>query len=100
MDSGRVFTRDNGEPLRPEWVSERFLALCARASLPPVRFHDLRHGAATMLLAACMPIKIISEILGHATAAFASNVYTSVAEELAEQAAVAIAALVPRRNRA
>ncbi|WP_147944558.1 tyrosine-type recombinase/integrase [Microbispora sp. CSR-4] len=100
VDSGRVFTRENGEPLRPKWVSERFLALSAKASLPPVRFHDLRHGAATMLLAAGVPIKVISEILGHATAAFTSDVYTSVAEELAEQAAVAIAAFVPRRNRA
>lgn len=100
VDSGRVFTRENGEPLRPEYVSERFGTLSARAGLPPIRFHDLRHGAATMLLAAGVPIKVISEILGHATAAFTSDVYTSVAEELAEQAAAAIAAFVPRRNRA
>ena len=100
VDSGRVFTRENGEPLRPEWVSSRFVTLAARAGLPPIRFHDLRHGAATMLLAAGVPIKVISEILGHATAAFTSDVYTSVAVELAEQAAAAIAAFVPRRNRA
>ncbi|MFF0243972.1 tyrosine-type recombinase/integrase [Streptosporangium sandarakinum] len=99
VDSGRVFTREDGSALRPEYVSERFGTLTARAGLPPVRFHDLRHGAATMLLAAGVPIKVISEILGHATAAFTSDVYTSVAEELAEQAAQAIAAFVPRRNR-
>ncbi|MDX3099706.1 tyrosine-type recombinase/integrase [Nonomuraea angiospora] len=99
VDSGRVFTRENGEPLRPEWVSERFGTLAARAGLPPVRFHDLRHGAATMLLAAGVPMKVISETLGHATAAFTSDVYASVAEELQEQAAVAIAAFVPRRKR-
>jgi integrase len=100
VDSGRVFTKEDGSRLRPEYVSERFGTLSARAGLPPVRFHDLRHGAATMLLAAGDPIKVISEILGHSTAAFTSDVYTSVAEELAEQAAVAIAAFVPRRNRA
>jgi integrase len=66
--------------------------------LPPIRFHDLRHGAATMLLAAGVQIKVISEILGHATSAFTADVYTEVAEELAEQAASAIAAFVPRRG--
>jgi alcohol dehydrogenase class IV len=43
-------------------------------------------------------IKVISEILGHATSAFTADVYTEVAEELAEQAATAIAAFVPRRG--
>jgi integrase len=51
-----------------------------------------------MLLAAGQPIKVISEILGHATSAFTADVYTSVAEELAESAASAIAAYVPRRG--
>ena len=45
-----------------------------------------------MLLAAGQPIKIISEILGHATSAFTADVYTEVAEELADTAAAAIAA--------
>jgi integrase len=51
QDSGRVFTREGGSPLPPGWVSERFGTLSARAGLPPVTFHGLRHGAATMLLA-------------------------------------------------
>jgi integrase len=99
QDSGRVFTREGGSPLRPGWVSERFGTLSARAGLPPVTFHGLRHGAATMLLAASQPIKVISEILGHATSAFTADVYTEVAEELAEQAASAIAAYVPRQRK-
>ncbi len=48
-DSGRVFTRDDGSPLREEWISVRFAALAAKASLPPIRFHDLRHGSALLL---------------------------------------------------
>ena len=68
-----------------------------RADLPPVRFHDLRHGAATMLIAAGQPVKVVSEILGHSTAAFTMDVYAVVAEELAEAAAAAIAAYMPRR---
>lgn len=96
-DTGRVFTREDGTALRPGWISERFATLASRAALPPIRFHDLRHGAATMLLAAGQPPKVISEMLGHATVAFTMDVYTEVAEELAEAAAVAIAAFIPRR---
>jgi hypothetical protein len=48
-----------------------------------------------MLLAAGQPIKVISEILGHATSSFTADVCTSVGEELAESAAAAISAFVP-----
>jgi integrase len=78
-------------------VSERFKTLTERAGLPPVRFHDLRHGAATMALAAGVDLKVISEILGHATSTFTADVYTEVAEELAEDAAARIGAFLRRR---
>lgn len=97
QDSGRVFTREDGAPLRPAYVSEHFSALARQAGQPPIRFHDLRHGAATMLIAAGQPVKVVSAILGHSTSAFTMDVYAVVAEELAEAAAVAIAAFVPRR---
>ena len=98
-DSGRVFTREDGTPLRPAWISVRFDTLAARAGLPPITLHGLRHGAATMLLAAGQPPKVVSEILGHSTVAFTMDVYTEVAEELAEAAAEALAAYVPRSAR-
>jgi integrase len=97
VDSGRVFTREDGSPQRPAYVSDHFEVLTAQAKLPPVRFHDLRHGAATMLIAAGQPIKVVSAILGHSTSAFTMDIYAVVAEELAEAAAVAIAAFVPRK---
>jgi integrase len=96
-DSGRVFTREDGTPLRPPSVSRHFDDAVARLGLPRVRLHDLRHGAATMLLAAGQPPKVISETLGHSTVSFSMDVYASVAEELAEAAATAIAAFIPRR---
>jgi len=98
-DSGRVFTREDGTPLRPAWISVRFDTLAARGGLPPITLHGLRHGAATMLLAAGQPPKVVSEILGHSTVAFTMDVYTEVAEELAESAAEALAAYVPRASR-
>ena len=52
-----------------------------------------------MLLAAGQPPKVISEILGHSTVSFTMTVYTEVAESLAESAASAIAAFVPRSGR-
>ncbi|MGH3304896.1 MAG: hypothetical protein ACRDOK_25155 [Streptosporangiaceae bacterium] len=51
QDSGRVFTKEDGTPLRNE-LSEHLEVLIGKAGLPPVRFHDLRHGAASMLVAA------------------------------------------------
>jgi integrase len=98
-DSGRVFTREDGTPLRPAWISVRFDTLATRVGLPPITLHGLRHGAATMLLAAGQPPKVVSEILGHATTAFTMDVYTEVAEELADAAAEALSAYIPRAAR-
>ncbi|HEY2641125.1 MAG TPA: site-specific integrase [Streptosporangiaceae bacterium] len=98
-DSGRVFTREDGTPLRQAWISQRFDALVARAKLPPITLHGLRHGSATMLLAAGQPPKVISAVLGHSTVSFTMDVYTEVLEELADNAASAIAAYVPRKSK-
>ncbi|HUK72224.1 MAG TPA: tyrosine-type recombinase/integrase [Streptosporangiaceae bacterium] len=99
QDSGRMFTAENGAALRVESISERFDRLVAKSGLPPVTLHGLRHGAASMLLAAGVPLKVTSEILGHASSAFTADVYTSVSEELAESAASAIGAFIPRATR-
>lgn len=97
-DSGRAFTYENGEALRPDFVSSRFETLVAASGLPPVRFHDLRHGAATMLLAAGAELKTVSETLGHASSAFTNDVYAVVPEEMAERAAEVVAAFIPRNE--
>ena len=64
-DTILCFTREDGTAVRPGWVSERFGTLAARAGLAPVRFHDLRHGSASMLLAAGASIKVVSGVMGH-----------------------------------
>jgi integrase len=99
QDSGRVFTKQDGTPLRAPFVSEHFEVLYRQVGLPPVRFHDARHGAGSMLLAAGQPPKVVSEILGHSTVAFTMDVYAVVLEELAEAAATAIADFIPRKAR-
>jgi integrase len=80
-------------------TTEAAVEVALRMPLPPVRFHDLRHGAATMLIAAGCDAKFVSEVLGHASVAFTRDVYQVVAEELAEDATRRIAAFIPRQNR-
>ena len=96
-DSGMMFSYEDGRPLRAGHISEHFKLLAGKAGLPPVRLHDLRHGAATLSLAAGVDIKVGQEMLGHATSAFTRDVYTSVVPEIAAAAAEAVAAIVPRR---
>jgi integrase len=92
-DSGFVFTDEIGRPLHPQHVTDRFYRICYQAGLPPIRLHDLRHGAATAMLAAGVDIKIVQETLGHKSSAFTRDTYTSVYPEAAAAAAEATAAL-------
>ncbi|MFV2179925.1 tyrosine-type recombinase/integrase [Actinomadura sp. LOL_016] len=99
-DSGFVFTEQNGSPLDPAFVSEQFLLLAMEAGLPPVRLHDLRHGAATILLRAGHDLKVVQETLGLSSITIASDTYTSVLPDLARQSAEDAAAVLlsARRN--
>lgn len=97
-DSGRVFTKEDGTPLWDGWLSTRSAALAKAAGLPPVRFHDLQHGALSMALAAGVDLKVVSAIAGHATAAFTADQHVTVMDEMAEAAAEKIDSFVPRSN--
>ena len=96
VDSGLVFTREDGSALHPEYVSRHFERLARNAGLPPVRLHDLRHGAATLALAGGADLKTVSEMLGHSTITITADTYASVLPEVAHSAAEAAARLVPR----
>ena len=63
-------------------MTTAFERLIAGAGVRRVRFHDLRHGVASMLLAQGVPMKVISETLGHSTMAITSDTYSHVAREL------------------
>jgi hypothetical protein len=65
--SGFVFTNLNGDPMAPDRLTRLFRKLAAEAGLPPVRLHDLRHGAATLALAAGVDLRIVQEMLGHSS---------------------------------
>jgi integrase len=96
-DDGLVFTHEDGSPLRPEWVTKRFHALAGEAGLPRIHLHDLRHSAASLALSAGVPMKVVSERLGHSTMTVTSDIYSHVTTELARESAERVAnALVNR----
>jgi Phage integrase family len=65
--------------------------------LPPIRLHDLRHTAASLALQAGVPMKVVSEQLGHSSLGITADTYTSVLPAVAQAAAEAVAGIVPRR---
>jgi integrase len=94
--TGLLFTEPDGTPLHPAKVTAIFITLVAEAGLPPIRLHDLRHGAATLALAAGVDIKIVQVMLGHSSHAITADIYTSVLPQVAHHAAEATAAVIPR----
>lgn len=101
VESGKVFCREDGSPLHPTTdVSDRFHDdLTVEVGLPPIRLHDLRHGAASLMLAAGVDMKVVQETLGHSSVVLTANTYTSVYTEVATAAAEATARMVPRQVR-
>ncbi len=81
-DTGLLFVKPDGTPWHPELVSERFVKLVATAGLPPIRFHDLRHCAASYLKLAGADMKTIQEILGHSSIVITADTYTSLFADL------------------
>ena len=92
--SGWVFTHEDGEPLSPSYLTHKFNDLVEETCLPPVRLHDLRHGAATLMLLASEELKTIADQLGHSSVVLTADTYLSVAVELGLKAAAAAARLV------
>ncbi|MCW2659202.1 MAG: integrase [Mycobacterium sp.] len=86
-----VFTYEDGRPLHPDSIRQRFDRLAAAAGLLRITFHDLRHSYATGALRAGISPKVISERIGHANVGFFLETYAHVLgnddREAAEQAA-------------
>ncbi|OKI58005.1 integrase [Micromonospora sp. CB01531] len=93
-DSGYVFTGPDGLPLHPGYLTQRLRFLVDRAGLPPIRLHDLRHGAASLAHAAGADMKTIQDQLGHANIRLTADVYTTVLPATARDAAEATAAFL------
>jgi integrase len=77
-DSGYVFTTEDGRPLHADQAANRFARLVKAAGVPTIRFHDLRHTHASLLLARGTPVLDVSRRIGHASAAMTLDVYGHV----------------------
>ena len=91
---GFVFTNSRSDPIKPDRLGELFQRLVRDANLPPIRLHDLRHGAASLSLAAGNDLKTVQTMLGHSSIVLTADTYTSVLPDLAHHAAEATARLI------
>jgi len=90
-ENGLIFASESGEPLNRHNLTRRsFKPLLKRAGLPQIRFHDLRHTCATLLLIRNVNPKIVSEMLGHSTIAITLDTYSHVLPNMRNQAAAAM----------
>ena len=91
QDQGLVFSTDTGAPINPSNLRQRgFAPLLKRAGLPRMRFHDLRHTCATLLLSRGVHPKIVQELLGHATIAITLDTYSHAMPSMGDATAKAM----------
>jgi integrase len=84
--TGFVFTTGFGEPCDPRNAFRALKVAAARAGLPKAGLHTLRHSAASVMLTHGVPLKVVSEILGHSSIAITGDVYGHVAPDISREA--------------
>jgi integrase len=96
QDEGLVFASGHGTPIDAQSVVNRYYKpLLKRASLPPIRFHDLRHSCLSLLAQRGEPIRDLQALAGHATAAFTLQRYTHHYDASARRTADAMGEILP-----
>jgi len=98
-DTAHVFTREDGTPVHADHLAQRFERLVKAAGVPAIRFHDLRHTHASLLLAAGVPVLDVSRRIGHASAAVTLTVYARLMPGQGQRAASLFASVVDRSDR-
>ncbi|MGQ0433140.1 MAG: site-specific integrase [Microthrixaceae bacterium] len=93
---GCVFADAAREPIHPHSISQAFERIVARAGVPPIRLHDVRHTHGTLLIKAGVPVKVVSERLGHAKASFTIDTYQHVLPGMQAAAARLFEQLIAR----
>jgi integrase len=87
-EHGLVFTTQIGTAInRHNLITRSFKPLLARAGLPEIRFHDLRHTCATLMLSGGIHPKVVQELLGHANVTVTLDTYSHVLPDMQDQAA-------------
>lgn len=91
---GRMFTDADHGPIHPHSISQAFERISRRAEVPVIRLHDLRHTHGTLLIKAGIPVKVVSERLGHANPVFTIDTYQHVLPGMQAEAARVFAGLL------
>ena len=92
--AGWMFTDGGGEPIHPHALSQTFERISRRAGVPVIRLHDLRHTHGTLLISSGVPVKVVSERLGHATSSYTIETYQHLLPGMQAQAAPVFEQLV------
>lgn len=99
QDSGRVFTYEDGRELRPGYPSKLFESMVEKLNLPHMRFHDLRHLHASLMLASGQDMAIVSKTMGHSNSQITRDLYAHLVGNAAMKAAEGASALLPESRR-
>ena len=91
---GLIFTTQHGTPINPRNLLRDYKKLLHTAGLPPIRFHDLRHTAASILLNQGVPVITVSRRLGHAKASITLDIYGHLIPSMQTEVAEMIDELV------
>jgi integrase len=97
-EHGLVFTRANGRPLHGSNVTREFQRMLEQAGLRRLRFHDMRHACASLLIAQGVHPRVVMETLGHSQIGITMNLYSHVLPEAQRQAAAQMDAVLARRS--
>lgn len=89
-DTGLVFVTHDGGPMHPDSITSWFPAFMEDNDLPKIRFHDLRHTSATLMIMKNVPMKLVSTRLGHSSIGITVDTYTHAVTEAEKQAARAL----------
>jgi integrase len=90
-----VFGSVEGKPIDPGVLSHSFARIAKRAGLNNMRFHDLRHSFASLMLLRGAKPKVICEVLGHASVAFTMDVYSHIIEGMQSDAMALLDGVLP-----
>lgn len=90
---GLVNCRPAGQPLTSSMLQKIFKSILRKSGLPVVRFHDLRHSNATLMLKNKVPAKIVSSMFGHASVGITLDLYSHVLTDMQEPAVQVIDSL-------
>ena len=86
QDDNFVLTFPDGRPMQPDYLSRKFCMVLRKHGLEHIRFHDLRHTVATLMITSEANMKFVQEVMGHASLSTTANIYAHVSIKEKEDA--------------